>query len=316
MSVYPTVTPDDLAEWLKQHEVGSLVELKGITAGIENTNYFVRTTEGRYVLTLFEKLTAAELPFYLDLMAHLADRGIPSARPVPDLEGNRLGELNGRPAALVCFLPGTDVERPGVTECAAVGAMLADIHRAGSDYPASIENPRGLSWWRDVASEVLRFLPAHSAALLRAEVAFQTMQRFDGLPRGTIHADLFRDNVLFERGQISGVIDFYFACTDLLLYDVAICVNDWCVGEDGALDANRARALLEAYRSRRPVCSEEATAWPVLLRAAALRFWLSRLYDLHLPRPGELTHAKDPGHFQRILERHVVRPAPLPGGPH
>src|SRR5688572_4033137 len=243
MSVYTTVTPEDLAEWLKQHEVGALVKLKGITAGIENTNYFVRTTVGRYVLTLFEKLTAAELPFYLDLMAHLADRGIPSARPVPDLDGKRLGELNGRPAALVSFLPGTDIEQPGVAECAAVGAMLGDIHRAGSDYPSSMENPRGLSWWREVFPAVSRFLPAQAAALLQAEVEFQSTQCFDALPRGTIHADLFRDNVLFERGRISGVIDFYFACTDLLLYDVAICVNDWCVREDGALDTIRAHAL-------------------------------------------------------------------------
>ena len=308
MSVYTTVTADELGAWLSDYNVGTLSDLQGISAGIENTNYFVYTTAGRYVLTIFEKLTAAELPFYLDLMAHLADHGVPSARPVRDLSGNLLGELKGKPAALVSFLPGNDVEVPRVTHCAAVGAALARMHLAGQSYRNRMENPRGLSWWRQVLPEIVAFLPAGEATLLRDEVDFQSASRADGLPRGAIHGDLFRDNVLFERARISGVIDFYFACTDSLLYDVAIAVNDWCIRGDGGLDETLARALLEAYAKARPYVEAETAAWPGLLRAAALRFWISRLYDFHLPRTGELTHAKDPAHFRRMLEQHIGRP--------
>jgi homoserine kinase type II len=264
------------------------------------------------VLTLFEKLTAAELPFYLNLMAHLADHGIPSARPIPDLDGALLGELNGKPAALVSFLPGKDVENPTEAHCAAVGAMLARIHRAGLSYPAKMENPRGLPWWQSVMPDILPFLPATDAALLRREIEFQAENRRTDLPTGAIHADLFRDNALFEATRISGVIDFYFACTDAFVYDVAICVNDWCVSADGRIGDARAAALLNAYQAIRGFEPQEVDAWPVIVRAAALRFWVSRLYDFHLPRAGELTHAKDPGHFQRILEHHVAAPAVLP----
>lgn len=312
MSVYTTVTPEQLGVWLSQHNVGTLTELRGISAGIENTNYFVTTSAGRYVLTLFEKLTAAELPFYLNLMAHLADHGIPSARPVPDLDGALLGTLNGKPAALVSFLPGRDVDRPTARHCAALGEMLARIHRAGASYTAQMENPRGLAWWQQVMPEVLRFLPAEDAGVLRREIAFQAANRRNDLPRGAIHADLFRDNALFEGERVSGVIDFYFACTDALLYDLAICVNDWCVHSDGRIDEVRAAALVCAYQAVRRVAAHEAEAWPVMLRAAALRFWISRLYDYFLPRPGELTHAKDPAHFQRILEQHIAHPLALP----
>ena len=312
MSVYTTVTPEQLGVWLGQHNVGTLVDLKGISAGIENTNYFVTTTAGRYVLTLFEKLTAAELPFYLNLMAHLADHGIPSARPIPDLEGALLGELNGKPAALVSFLPGRDVEHPTPAQCSAVGAMLARIHKAGASYPARMQNPRGLSWWQAVMPEIAGFLAADDAALLRNEVAVQAVQRYHDLPSGAIHADLFRDNALFEGERISGVIDFYFACTDTFLFDVAVCVNDWCVESGGGFDERRCAALIDAYRAVRPFSEREREAWAVMLRAAALRFWISRLYDFHLPRAGELTHAKDPRHFQRILEHHLAHPHTLP----
>ena len=312
MSVYTTVTPEQLALWLSRHNVGTLIDLRGISAGIENTNYFVTTTAGRYVLTLFEKLTAAELPFYLNLMAHLADHGIPSARPIPDLDGSLLGELSGKPAALVSFLPGKDVEAPEAAHCAAVGSMLARIHRAGLSYSARMENPRGLAWWQQVLPEIVGFLPAADASLLEREVAFHAAHRYPEAPRGAIHADLFRDNALFEGERISGVIDFYFACTDALLFDVAICVNDWCLHPDGSVDHTRAQALLDAYQHMRSIGEPEAQAWPVMLRAAALRFWVSRLYDYHLPRPGELTHAKDPRHFQRILEQHIAHSQSLP----
>lgn len=312
MSVFTPVTAEQLNDWLKHYSIGTLAGLEGVAAGIENTNYFVTTSQGRYVLTLFEKLGPGELPFYLNLMDHVARQGIPSARPVPDRGGAFLGKLNGKPAALVTFLPGCDIGNPTSVECAEAGAMLARIHLAGTTYPGQMRNPRGSQWWHAVLPEILPFLEKDDAALLAAETDFQARQRLEGLPRGTIHADLFRDNVLWERGQISGVIDFYFACTDLLLYDVAIAVNDWCLGGSGGLDASRTAALLKAYRKIRPFAPAEHVAWPVLLRAGALRFWVSRLYDFHLPRPGELTHAKDPNHFQRILAHHVHQAGDLP----
>jgi homoserine kinase type II len=307
MSVFTTVTRDDLGAWLKNYSVGSLVTLEGIPAGIENTNYFVTTSRGRFVLTLFERLKARELPFYLNLQDHLAGKGIPCPKPVPDHTGAFLGELNGKPAALVSYLPGTDVTAPTAGQCAQAGATLASIHTAGATYPARMDNPRGPKWWTSVMPEVIPFLGAEDVALLREEVRYQARQRRRDLPRGAIHADLFRDNVLFEDGRISGVIDFYFACTDALLYDVAITVNDWCVGNGGALDKARTASLLKAYNSVRPFTADEGAAWPAMLRAGALRFWESRLYDFYLPRPGELTHAKDPAHFRDLLRQHVAQ---------
>jgi homoserine kinase type II len=307
MSVYTTVTREQLSAWLNNYSIGPLVALEGIPAGIENTNYFVTTARGRYVLTLFERLTARELPFYLDLQDHLAGKGIPCPQPVADRRGAFLGELNGKPAALVSFLRGKDVTAPTATQCSQVGTMLAHIHAAGASYAARMENPRGPQWWKAVMPEIIPFLGVDDVALLREEVRYQALHRREELPRGAIHADLFRDNVLFENGSISGVIDFYFACTDVLLYDVAITVNDWCVTDGRALDTAGAAALLEAYQKVRPFTPNERGAWPVMLRAGALRFWVSRLYDFYLPRPGELTHAKDPGHFRDMLALHVAR---------
>ncbi len=305
MSVYTKVTERELGDWLKAYSVGALVELKGIAAGIENTNYFVTTSHGRYVLTLFERLPAKDLPFYLGLMAHLARHGIPCPSPLADRSSELLSTLNGKPAALVTRLPGAVITQPSAAHSAEVGAVLADMHIAGRSYAGTLENPRGPKWWRATAPQVAPFLDERRRRLLEAELAFQSRYRLRDLPRGPIHADLFRDNVLFEGGRIGGVIDFYFAGVDAWLFDVAVTLNDWCVQADGEVDRARAAALLGAYHAVRPFAAIERGAWPVMLRAAALRFWLSRLYDFHLPRPGELVHAHDPEHFRRILELRI-----------
>jgi len=306
LSVYTKVSEAELSAWLGNYSVGALVACEPIKAGIENTNYFVTTSQGRYVLTLFERLPAAELPFYLDLMAHLARHGIPCPAPIADLQDRYLQQLNGKPAALVTRLPGRSLDHPGERECGELGALLGRMHLAGRSYPAYLENPRGPKWWRFAAKEVLPYLKKNHVELLEKELQFQSEQRFPDLPRGSVHADLFRDNTLFEKGRISGVIDFYFAGVDCLLYDIAVCANDWCLEADGvALHAGRTRALLAGCHGVRPLTALEQTAWPAMLRAAALRFWLSRLYDYHLPRPGMLVHAHDPEHFRRILEDRV-----------
>ena len=310
MSVYTPVAEAELSRWLGHYSLGRLEAFEPIQAGIENSNYFVTTTQGRYVLTLFERLPAHELPFYLGLMSHLARHGIPAPAPIADLSDRMLSELAGKPAALVTRLSGHSRENPREAECAALGALLARMHLAGRSYPAYLENPRGPKWWRFAAEAVAPFLDAQQKQLLESELEFQASQRFPDLPRGPVHADLFRDNALFEGSRISGVIDFYFAGVDCLLYDVAVCVNDWCVDDAGDLDAARVLALLGAYAGVRGFSAEERAAWPAMLRAAALRFWLSRLYDLHLPRPGMLVHAHDPGHFRRILGSRAREAAP------
>jgi len=306
MSVYTKITATELEEWLRNFAVGTLVEYKGIAAGIENTNYFVTTTGGHYVLTIFERLPRDALGFYLGLMSHLARHGIPCPLPIADAQGALLETLKSKPAALVTRLPGAAVLAPEPAHCAEVGTLLAKMHLAGASFPGGLENPRGPHWWRATAPHVRPFLDEMRARLLDEELRFQSLYRLRDLARGPIHADLFRDNVLFEGKAIGGVIDFYFAGVDAWLFDVAVCVNDWCILADGAIDDARAAALLTAYHAARPFTALERGAWPVMLRAAALRFWLSRLYDFHLPRPGELVHAHDPEHFRRILTRRIA----------
>jgi len=314
MAVFTSLTEAELKPWLTAYDAGELRSLTGIAAGIENSNFFLDTTRGHYVLTIFEKLTPAELPFYLGLTAHLEHGGIPCPGPLPDRAGRHFSLLKGKPAAIVRRLPGKSHMDPSDADRAQVAATLARMHLAGQSYADHQENPRGPHWWAVTAPRVMPFLDAANQALLADELKFQASHRLDTLPRGPVHADLFRDNVLFDAGALGGFIDFYFAGWDCLLFDVAVCVNDWCIARDGAaigeLIAGQARVFLEAYNAVRPFAPGEQAAWPVMLRAGALRFWLSRLYDFHLPRAGELITPHDPGHFERILKQRRAQAAP------
>ncbi len=306
MSVYTTVSKPELTAWLADYSLGQLQDLQGIASGIENTNYFVTTSNGRFVLTLFEKLSADELPFYLNLMAHLARHGIPCPAPMANRHNQFLGVLNGKPACIVSRLSGKSTTAPSAVQCARMGEMLAQMHIAGMSFSQIMPNPRGATWRTTTAPQVRPFVDAEQAALLDREIALHASQNYAALPQGLIHADLFRDNVLLIDDGIGGLIDFYFACTDALLYDVAITVNDWCMNADSTLDPVRTQAFLRAYHDVRPLQDSESVAWPLMLRLAALRFWLSRLYDKYLPRDGELIHAHDPAHFERILKNHIA----------
>ncbi len=314
MSVYTCVERHELEEFLRHYQLGELVDFQGISAGIENTNYFVTTDQGEYVLTLFEALSRDELPYFLDLMAYLAEHNVPSAHPMADDNSHFLRQLKGKPAALVQKLDGRNVEQPNPCQCAELAAALAHMHVVGQDFSGQRSNQRGPHWWQVTAREVHDRLSARERRLLDAELAFQKQHSHDTLPRGVIHADLFRDNALFVNDHLTGIIDFYYACNDVLLYDVAVTVNDWCCHDDGRLDEARLTAFMDAYQQERPLDESERAAWPIMLRAAALRFWLSRLKDKHFPREGELTHIKDPTVFQHILEQRIAC-APLISNP-
>ena len=302
MSVFTTVSVDELNPWLSAYPLGALIELQGIASGISNTNYFVTTSTGRYVLTLFEEHTADELPYFLNLMKHLAERGVPCPHPVMRSDGLLLDELNGKPAALVTCLRGRDIAEPSITQCAELGRVLANMHIAGSSFGGSNYDSRDVVWREATAKKVFELLNSDDQAMLKETMRRQSDLDMQALPHGVIHADLFRDNVLFDGDQIGGLIDFYYACRGAYLYDVAIAVNDWCVNVDGSLDSQRVRALLKVYHEVRPFTKAEQSAWPSMLPIAALRFWLSRLKDKYYPQAGELTHAKDPQHFQKILQ--------------
>lgn len=312
MSVYTKVSFDELAAWLLRYALGPLVELAPIVSGIENTNYFVTTETERLVLTLYERLPAEDLPFYLNLMAHLAQHGVPAPAPVADRSGAYFGMLNSKPASLVMRLDGTPQLSPTPAHCAQIGQVLADLHVATATFRGRHANPRGAAWRTQAARAVKRFLLPAQLDLLNAEMDVQRKIARSRLPQSAIHGDLFRDNALFVGDRLSGIIDFGFAATDALAYDLAITVNDWCIDAECELEPERTAALLAAYEAVRPLTDDERDAWPLLLRLGALRFWLSRLYDMHLPRPGELTHAHDPEHFERVLRARVARPGRPP----
>jgi homoserine kinase type II len=318
MAVFTTVSLEQLSGWIAQFSLGQARAIKGISSGIENSNFFITTDTGEYVLTLFENLSAEQLPFYLYLMRHLAQRGVLVPEPIANRNGDIIHALNGKPASVVTKLEGEHQMAPQPQHCAAVGAMLAKMHLAAQDFEIRQPNLRGLPWWRETAPIVLPHLPAAAQQLLRDEMVFQeTFAAGDVYAEllenteGPVHADLFRNNVMFDGDRLTGFFDFYFAGCDTWLFDLAVTVNDWCIDVDsGRLDLPRVRAMLDAYHAARPFTAAETQAWQAMLRAAALRFWLSRLYDFYLPRDAEMLTPHDPDHFERILRLRITNPAP------
>lgn len=301
MSVFTTLSLDEVRLWLAPFNVGELQTLRGIAAGITNTNYFVETSESRFVLTVFEKNDFDELPYFVHLMTHLSQHGIQCPSPIVDKEGVALHRIHGKPALMVSCLRGSDVSQPNLTQIEAVAQTLARMHLAGMAFHEQSHNQRGQGWRVMTAQQVMPKLAPVQQHLLQEELQFQHGLDLSGLPHGVIHGDLFRDNVLFDGNVLGGFIDFYYACHDVLAYDVAIAVNEWCVDANGAFVDDKLAVFMNAYHAVRPFTAEEKSFWPALLRRAALRFWLSRLYDFYYPVAGELTHAKDPAHFERVL---------------
>lgn len=321
MAVYTEVSTEEVRALLRQLQLGELQKMQGCAGGIENTNYFVSTEQNGlahdYVLTLFERLSFQQLPFYLGLMKHLAERGIPVPKPAANTQGELVFELKGKPTAVVDRLRGKSELTPTSPHCAAVGTTLAKMHLAGHDLPASQPNLRGLDWWTEMVPVVLPHLDAQQVALMTEELHFQQhlarTESYASLPRGPIHADLFRDNVMFDEvdgvPHLSGFFDFYFAGVDSWIFDVAVCMNDWCIDhETGAHNDERARSLLQAYNQVRRLTESERELLPAMLRAGALRFWISRLWDYHQPRAASLLKAHDPAHFERVLRQRVEHP--------
>jgi homoserine kinase type II len=308
MAVYTDVSDSDLDVFLKAYDLGALTSFKGIAEGVENSNFLLRTEAGTFILTLYEKRVAAgDLPFFLGLMEHLASRGIRCPLPVKDRRGEALQTVAGRPAVLVSCLEGIWVRRPQTTHCAALGRALAQMHEAGRDFPLTRANALSLEGWASLV-EMSRAradtVEAGLAAFVSAELAFLKSCWPADLPQGVIHADLFPDNVFFLKERLSGLIDFYFACNDLLAYDLAVCLNAWCFEADKSFNVTKGRALIQAYESVRPLGPAEREALPILARGAALRFLLTRLYDWLTVPDGALVTPKDPLEYVRKLRFH------------
>lgn len=319
MAVFTPIELHEISPWISNDfNIGEASAIRGIHGGIENSNFFLDTIQDgkkqEYVLTIFERLSAQQLPYYLELMRHLANQGISVPRPIENKQGDILFSLKGKPAAIVSKLPGVSRLAPEAKHCALVGEMLAKMHLAGKSFLRTQENLRSLGWWQKTIPLVLPHLNTSQKELLTHELAVQeeffSSAVYDGLPQGASHCDLFRDNVLFEtkstsdtsHDELGGFFDFYFAGTDKWLFDLAVTVNDWCLADNKQdLDPTRFDALMQAYQAVRPLTKEEQANWLLMARAAALRFWVSRLWDFYLPRDAQMLTPHDPTHFERIL---------------
>jgi homoserine kinase type II len=310
MAVFTSISEADAQTFLKNYDLGAFKALTGIAAGIENTNYFLDTTQGSFVLTIFEVLKAEELPFYIELMHHLASNGLPVPQPQTQHSGQRLANLHHKPAVIVSKLSGNWVPEPTAAHCTLAAKTLAQCHLAGVNTPIRQANLRDSAWRQSIAPSVTPFLNASQQTLMHKALnedrsICQSVQWQD-LPSGPAHCDLFRDNVLFELSgpdlKMGGFIDFYFAGVEAFIFDVAVAINDWCIDRTtGVLRQDLVNVWLDAYSEIRPITSEERNLLPATLRIAALRFWVSRLYDFHMPRAAKTLKPHDPSHFERIL---------------
>ena len=307
MSVYTVISSSQLTQFLQDYDLGELVAFEGISAGIENTNYFVDTTAGRFVLTIFEHHTPDELGYFLNIMAFMAEHAIPTAHPKADKSGQYLKQLADKPAALVERLAGKTLEQPDQTHCEVMAKSLASFHLAGADFGYYRANDRDLNWAKDLVDQIQPLMTGEDQVLVGNELAYQETVDWAHLPQSVIHADLFTDNALFDGHRLSGIIDLYYACHGACLYDLAVMVNDWCRQADHSLDEEKLAAALAAYQSVRALSEAEKQAWSAALRMAALRFWLSRLKDKLMPREGEITMIKEPEVFRQLLIWHRKR---------
>ncbi|MCF7530426.1 homoserine kinase [Neisseria lisongii] len=301
MSVYTHVSDEAIRAFLTHYDLGEFVSLQGIAQGITNSNYFLTTSTGRYVLTVFEVLKQEELPFFLELNQHLSENGVACAAPVARTDGRLDSELEGKPACVVACLSGADTGWATEKQCFNTGAMLAKMHLAGQSFPLAMDNPRAEKWWREAFVQLEPVLEADDAALLKDEIAFLDNHPADHLPSGIIHADLFKDNVLLDGENVAGFIDFYYACNGNFMYDLAVAVNDWARTADNKLDSALKDAFIRGYESVRPISEAERSYLPVAHRAGCIRFWVSRLLDFHFPTSGEMTFIKDPNAFRDLL---------------
>ncbi|KLK91211.1 serine kinase [Microvirga vignae] len=309
MAVYTEVGDEELASFLDTYDIGTVLSYKGIAEGVENTNYFLHTTKGSYILTLYEKrVREADLPFFLGLMQHLANKGLTCPLPVNNRQGRALSRVAGRPAVIITFLDGIAVRRPTAKHCESLGGALAKLHLAGQDFAMNRPNALSLDAWAPLFAQAEAQADTVSGGLAertRRELAYLQEAWPKGLPTGIIHADLFTDNVFFIGSEVSGLIDFYFACTDAFAYDVAICLNAWCFEPDGSFNLTKGQAMLAGYQAVRALTSQEIEALPVLCRGSAMRFMLTRLVDwLNVP-PGALVKPKDPLEYDRKLHFHT-----------
>ena len=322
MAVFTEITEERATALLSSFSIGALKSLRPIASGIENTNYFLDTDQGRWVLTVFERLSAKELPFYLELCDHLAARGCRVARPQRTRSGSLLAEVCGKPCSIANRLAGEEVADMGLPECRSMGELLAQMHLAARDFPIFQENLRGLSWWQMAAEKVKPYVPASISGLYEAEIAHQAAvmasPEYRSLTVSACHCDLFRNNTLIADAgtpgaHVAGVFDFYFAGCVPWLYDLAVTMNDWCIDPaSGRFIPEKAAAFINAYDAVRPLTGAEKSLWRDMLRAGALRFWMSRLYDFYLPRKAALLTPHDPTHFERVLKDRLTCELPWP----
>ncbi|MCS4534087.1 homoserine kinase [Neisseria montereyensis] len=303
MSVYTSVSDEEMRQFLTDYDLGDFLSLQGIAQGITNSNYFLTTTAGRFVLTIFETLKQNELPFFLILKQHLSQNGVACPAPIARKDGKFDSVLSGKPACLVTCLEGSNTSWPSEKQCFHTGEMLAKMHLAGQNFPLKMDNPRYTRWWHDAAVQLQPVLDTEDAELLQSEIRFIDEHNGENLPSGIIHADLFKDNVLLNGEEVAGFIDFYYACNGNFMYDLAIAVNDWARTADNQPDANLEQAFLDGYENIRPLSTEEHNYYPIAKRAGCLRFWVSRLMDFHFPQEGEMTFIKDPNAFKDLLLR-------------